>query len=326
MAVGVVGASESGGVIAEYPTRFRWLLSRAVFPVTMSAFIGLGIYAMRHGLRPEFVSPLLIPPFLLLITVLERLHPYCPEWNVPKGDLRSDLTHLLVSAIMTPQILIALMTLTLVPLGAWLALRIPGFSWPKSWPILLQLAFALVISEFGGYWAHRAQHTFPWLWRFHALHHGAARLYWLNAVRFHPIDMAMLVVGGFAPMLLLGCPPDATAITLLFANMHGTFQHANIHVKLGVLNWFFSMSELHRWHHSKEIHESNANYSGHVLIWDVVFGTRFLPKDRLPSADIGIADMPNFPTDYLTQLKSPFIMDQLTVHPAPGLVRANGEP
>ena len=90
-----------------------------------------------------------------------------------------------------------------------------------------------MISEFGGYWAHRLQHTWPVLWRVHALHHSAERLYWLNAGRFHPIDMVMLAGAGFAPLIFLGCPPDTLAITLLFAGMHGTFQHANIHVKLG---------------------------------------------------------------------------------------------
>ena len=32
-------------------------------------------------------------------------------------------------------------------------------------------------------------HEVPWLWRFHATHHSAPRLYWLNAGRFHPLDL-----------------------------------------------------------------------------------------------------------------------------------------
>jgi sterol desaturase/sphingolipid hydroxylase (fatty acid hydroxylase superfamily) len=208
--------------------------------------------------------------------------------------------------------------MTALPLGIWLSERITWFHWPAHWPILLQLAFALVVAEFGGYWAHRLQHMYPVFWRVHALHHSAARLYWLNAGRFHPLDMVMLAGSGFGPLILLGCPPDTLAITLLFAGMHGTFQHANIHVKLGPLNWIFSMSELHRWHHSKTIEESNANYSGHVLIWDVVFGTRFLPKDRLPPLDIGISELPDFPESWWEGLKSPFTYDRIKVQePAP---------
>jgi ornithine lipid hydroxylase len=88
--------------------------------------------------------------------------------------------------------------------------------------------------------------------------------------------------------------------------MHGTFQHANIHVKLGFLNWIFSMAELHRWHHSKTVDEANHNYGGNVIFWDVVFGTRFLPAGRRPPSDIGIADLTAFPTGFWGNLAAPF--------------------
>jgi sterol desaturase/sphingolipid hydroxylase (fatty acid hydroxylase superfamily) len=297
--------------LAHYSGAFRRALSVGIFPFTMIMFVGAGMFALRSGLRPELLSPLLVGPFLIWIAAFERMHPYCPAWNKDHGDLRNDLVHLVVSGMLTPQVAIWLLNMTLLPLGTVLAARFTWFGWPAHWPMLLQLCFALVISEFFGYWAHRLQHTVPLFWRVHALHHGAPRLYWLNAVRFHPIDMLMLAGGGFAPLIFLGCPPDTMALTLFFASMHGTWQHANIHVRIGVLNWVFSMAELHRWHHSRSMEESNTNYSGHVLIWDIVFGTRFLPPDRLPPDDIGIAGMATFPEDYLIQLKSPFILPQL---------------
>ncbi|WP_422822321.1 sterol desaturase family protein [Vreelandella nanhaiensis] len=33
---------------------------------------------------------------------------------------------------------------------------------------------------------HRASHRIGWLWRLHAPHHSAERLYWLNGKRRHP--------------------------------------------------------------------------------------------------------------------------------------------
>jgi ornithine lipid hydroxylase len=305
------GSSPMEPVVCSYQGAFRQLLSASVFPVTFILFVGAGILAIRLGLPPAWVSPLAVPPFIIWVSLLERYHPYVAEWNRDHGDFRSDLVHMLVSALITPQVVTWLLTAALVPLSAALTARFDWFLWPKDWPILLQLALALIVSEFGGYWAHRLQHEVPMLWRLHAAHHGAARLYWLNATRFHPIDMAMLAGAGFAPLILLGCPPDTMAITLLFAGMHGTFQHANIHLRLGFFNWIFSTADLHRWHHSRNIQESSTNYSGHVLIWDIVFGTRFLPKDREPPRDIGIAGMPTFPNDYLEQLKSPFTLDRL---------------
>ena len=32
------------------------------------------------------------------------------------------------------------------------------------------------------------------MWRVHAAHHSAPRLYWLNATRFHPFDLFGLIV------------------------------------------------------------------------------------------------------------------------------------
>lgn len=310
---------EEAPVACSYDGPFRRFLSIAIFPLTMAAFVGAGTYALAHGLPPPLLSPLAVPVFLLWVALLERYHPYCKAWNRDHGDVRADVMHFFVSSGLTTQIVTGLSVLALVPLGDLLVARVGLQLWPRDWPILVQLALALCISEFGGYWAHRLQHEVPLLWRVHAAHHGAVRLYWLNAARFHPIDMAMLTFAGFCPLVLLGCPPDTMALTLLFAGMHGTFQHANIHVKLGFLNWLLSTAELHRWHHSRSIEESSANYSGHVLLWDIVFGTRFLPKDREPPCDVGIAEMPTFPNDYLEQLKSPFTLDRLKgAQPAQG--------
>lgn len=66
------------------------------------------------------------------------------------------------------------------------------------------------------------------------------------------------------------------------------------------------MAEPHRWHHSRTLEEANTNYGSNLIIWDLVFGTFFLPRERQPPATIGIANMPDFPATYLSQLASPF--------------------
>ena len=91
----------------------------------------------------------------------------------------------------------------------------------------------------------------------------------------------------------------------LFTGVHGLFQHANVDVRLGGLNWVFSMAELHRWHHSRTVAEANHNYGNNLIVWDLVFGTYFLPRDRTPPEDIGLADLPDFPTTFFGQLLAP---------------------
>ena len=68
--------------------------------------------------------------------------------------------------------------------------------------------------------------------------------------------------------------------------------------------WIFATPELHFWHHSRVAEESNHNYGSNVIIWDVLFGTRFLPgKDVLPQ-DTGLVVQP--PRTFVEQLLWPF--------------------
>jgi sterol desaturase/sphingolipid hydroxylase (fatty acid hydroxylase superfamily) len=66
------------------------------------------------------------------------------------------------------------------------------------------------------------------------------------------------------------------------------------------------MAEPHRWHHSRRLEEANSNYGSNLIVWDVVFGTFYLPRDRQPPTTIGIESWPDFPRGYLAQLAVPF--------------------
>ena len=54
------------------------------------------------------------------------------------------------------------------------------------------------------------------------------------------------------------------------------------------------------------VREANNNYGQQLIIWDIVFGTRFLPADRMPPEVIGMANLDAFPMTYLAQVASPF--------------------
>ena len=112
--------------------------------------------------------------------------------------------------------------------------------------------------------------------------------------------------------MILGADARVLGLFVLVASVHGLFQHTNLPIRCGPLNWFFSMAELHRWHHSRLPEESNRNFGQNLIIWDVVFGTRFLPTDREPPEEIGIAGMPDFPMDYVGQVLSPITWSRFT--------------
>jgi sterol desaturase/sphingolipid hydroxylase (fatty acid hydroxylase superfamily) len=242
----------------------------------------------------------------LAIVVAERLWPFRREWNHSHGDLLTDVCHAIVSGLGTAQLARPLVMAAGVVVAGALSRSLGVGLWPAHWHPLAQLALALVIAELPQYWLHRWQHERDWLWRFHAVHHSAPRLYWLNAARFHPVDLGLLYVIGWVPLVLLGCPETTLMLFALFDAVFGMLQHSNIDVRLGPLNRVFSMAEPHRWHHSRVLDEANTNYGSNLIVWDLVFGTFFLPADREPPARIGIAAMPAFPPGYLAQLAVPF--------------------
>ena len=166
----------------------------------------------------------------------------------------------------------------------------------------------LLLGDAGRYWGHRLAHEIPFLWRFHAVHHSAQRLWWWNATRQHPVDKAWFTFTEMLFPVLLGADGTVLALYLGVTAVCGFAQHCNIDVKLGPFYWFFNVVELHRWHHSKEIAESDNNYGNNLIVYDRIFGTYYHPE-RQEQADRQVGDIgllnPNYPQNYLGQLAAP---------------------
>lgn len=267
--------------------------------------------AALFGLTPEtgavatlVVGPLLFYPF---IAWLERRRPFEPDWNRPHGDVATDVLHLAVNGTL-PGSLMRMIFTPLLAVGAGaMATRTGGGLWPAMWSLAAQLALALLIAELGHYAFHRLTHESPLFWRLHAAHHSAERLYFLNATRFHPLDLLGLLVCQTAPLVLLGITPGAFAAYAVFTSVYGQLQHCNVAMPSPRwITWLFSTHDVHRWHHSPDPAEGNANYGAVLNVWDHVFGTyRFSPA-RPFHRRLGISDMPALPRDYLGQLLSPW--------------------
>ncbi len=269
---------------------FAW----SAFPIGFCGSIAAALALIDAGWLPRLAF---VPPVIAVYTaiaLLERVFPYQRSWQASHGDLALDSSlmgsNMLLNQISEPFILAAM-----VSVGVWLSAAAGFGLWPDAWPILLQLGTALLIAELFEYSCHRAMHEVPLLWRFHATHHSAPRLYWLNTVRFHPVDLMLVGTGKLMPLAILGANETVLALVALVAAVHGVFQHANLRLRLGPLNWIFSMAELHRWHHSPIVEEANHNYGGNLIFWDIVFGTRYLPGDREPPSLVGLGDDQSYP-------------------------------
>ena len=294
----------------------RSVLTYGLFPVTFVA-MQLGAWsAYQAGTPVAWILLIVSASTVLIVAVAERVHPEFPDWNRSRGDMGTDFVHAIVSMLALPELLEIGIYTVFLGVGVSLAESFGGAIWPSSWPIVIQLAIALLISQFGEYWVHRLEHEVPLLWRLHATHHSPERLYWLNAARFHPLDTMLSFSAALIPLVLLGAGEEVLLLFTVWVAVHGLFQHCNVHMRLGPLNYVFSMAELHRWHHSLVLEEANANYGNNILFWDLVFGTVFWPRDRDASDEIGLADLPDFPKGYLGQILSPFRWSRIAGEPA----------
>ena len=288
----------------------RALVERLAFPVVLCAAVLVNQAELRAGADPTASSGVAIFGTMLIVGLLERLYPQYHAWLRSHRDVPTDIAHALTIGTLAGALPPGL---RLAGIGAaeWLNGRVGVGLWPTSWPWLAQLPLALVAAELPKYWHHRLTHEVPLLWRYHALHHSAPRLYFLNAARFHPIDIAIDTSVGLAFILVLGCPVEVIALLGTVSAVHGYFQHANLRTRIGWLNYVFSMAELHRWHHSRKLEEANHNYGQNVIFWDLVFGTFYWPRDREPPEAIGLPGLAAFPMTYLRQLASPFTFGRI---------------
>ncbi len=283
----------------------RWLPVLA-FPVTMgcaltATWLGFAVFDVPH----TAAAALAVFIFgFILIPVMERVLPYRENWNQGDDDTRTDIIHLLISNGLVASLEKTLLVAALVGMTSWLANSAGGSLWPDEWPLLAQLFSMLLIAEFGRYWVHLAAHKLPWLWRLHAVHHSPNRLYFLNAGRFHPLEKVLFQLPEVVPFILLGTNIETITLYFTFNTIHGFFQHSNIRLRLGWLNFVFSLPELHRWHHSKKMEESDRNFGNNLIVWDLLFGTYFNPPGGEVD-DIGLLN-PEFPKGYMGQLAAPF--------------------
>lgn len=227
--------------------------------------------------------------------LLERHLPYRADWARTDGQLGPDLGHTFLNKGLVQVLIVTLLTLGL------LEGREPGAL--ARWPLPAQVLFGLVASEFGLYWAHRIAHEWPWLWRFHAVHHSVKRLWIINTGRFHFVDSFASVFASMPFLLLSGISMDAIVWVSAITAYIGILTHCNVAMRCGPLSYLFNTPVLHRWHHAIDSNIGNHNYGENLMLWDQLFGT-FLHRPAAAVGTIGIRE--RMPGKFLQQLVMPF--------------------
>lgn len=226
--------------------------------------------------------------FFLLLLVAEAIRPLRLRRTVPR------VTRLWINGCMAAAGLVILRFLVLPPAlaaAAWAESR--GFGLVQSLAGLPRWAAwgtGLVAMDWSFYWWHRANHTFPLLWRFHNVHHTDLDLDASTAVRFHPGELGLSSIFRFVQVVVIGPP---AALYLLFEGvlqMATLFHHSNVRLPLGVertLNTLVVTPRMHGIHHSTARDETDSNFGTILAFWDRLHGSLRLgvPQQEI---DIGV--------------------------------------
>jgi sterol desaturase/sphingolipid hydroxylase (fatty acid hydroxylase superfamily) len=170
-----------------------------------------------------------------------------------------------------------------------------------SWPLGLQVGFFVITHDFYIYNFHKLQHRVPLLWRTHEAHHSVKDVDWLAGSRSHVLEIVINQTIEYAPIILLGAPPEVALIKGTIDAVWGMYIHSNIDVRSGWLQKVINGPEMHRWHHSTRYLGDGMNYGTKLAIWDWLFGTGYLPKEKPPG--YGLTDVA-FPEEPWSEVRA----------------------
>ena len=176
-----------------------------------------------------------------------------------------------------------------------------GYGMASRLPLALQAVLVIVVMDFIQYWLHRLFHGHA-LWPFHAIHHSAEDLDWTTTYRIHPVNFAVYSAGALALVRLIGFSPAALLIIGPFNLVIGPLVHANLDWTFGPFRYVLASPVYHRWHHVKDPAIYNRNFAPTFPIFDLMFGTFYMPKGELPS-NYGVDGVPEH---FIGQLIYPF--------------------
>lgn len=275
------------------------------------------------------------PPYILayigiawLVYVMRREQGGFGAWLFPKDIWLSkstgvDVMLLLIGRVMSVLGLVARFAVT--PLvAAQVAALFPGPDDQMARFAPLTLALMLwLMADFANYWNHRMYHRLRALWPLHAVHHSAQVLTPLTTYRQHPLGLLVsaaissVIVGVLLGLLVGAFDPNASIAKIAGANAFlvvtnltiANFHHSHIWISFGpVIERLVISPAQHHIHHSNKPRHYNKNYGQTLAVWDWMFGTLYLTKER-EDLTFGLTDPADEPL--MTQRLGPVLIDPL---------------
>jgi len=171
-------------------------------------------------------------------------------------------------------------------------------------PAIIRFALVILAADAVEYASHRAYHEVPLLWRIHAVHHSPEYMDWLSGSRLHFLEPLVTRALVLVPIVLLGFPQDTIFAYLIFISVQSVLIHSNIKMKVGWLRYVIVTPQFHHWHHASDAEAIDKNYAAHTPLFDMLFGSFHLPKDRWP---VKYGTVKPIPGGMLGQFLHPFV-------------------
>lgn len=277
-------------------TPIRSVAEAAAYPVILGTATVLLVGGVAAGLSYWLLAPMVLGASALVVVALEHAMPWSSAWQRDHGDTRTDAAHI-VANLFVGHVSIAMYS-------ALLGSGSRGI-WPAGLPFFVQFLIAAIVMDLGLYVIHRASHHVGWLWRLHAIHHSAPRLYWLNGQRRHVVHEVLEGTPGIVVLGVVGAPASVISCSVGVLAVHLMMQHGNFRQRVGALDSVFAVAQLHRWHHQRRYAATQGNYGALLSVWDRLFGT-MLARAGEATADVGMDDEPDLPVAWWAQLAWPF--------------------
>ncbi len=227
-----------------------------------------------------------VPAVFLFLFLLERLFPL----RRPKSQLRS---RLLVNAIVST-FAIAVALALVRPVATTVLQLVSEKQWGLASVVsensVVQAVLGILLLDLSFYYWHRANHAWPFLWRFHNVHHVDSDLDVSTALRFHFVEVGFSAAFRALQVTLIGGAPWVFIAYEMAFQLNTLFHHSNLRLPIAVervLILVLVTPRMHGIHHSERFHETNSNWSSVFSWWDRLHGTLRLNVPQ-SAIDIGI--------------------------------------
>ncbi len=222
------------------------------------------------------------------VLVLERLRPWRKGQPLIRPQLGQDIFWLVFNGyswgLFVAFLFSSVPTGSGVPLSVTLNRFSGAFTFMSSTPLWVQVCVYLVLADFLEWCVHNLLHRVGWMWKIHRVHHSIHVMDWIGNFRFHWGELIIYKTLKYLPMTLLGARWDAILVVAVISTTIGNLNHANLNISWGPLRYILNSPRMHIWHHDRSPDRPAGYNFGVVLsVWDWIFGTAFMPMDRVPN-------------------------------------------